>query len=140
MSPTFVCSNLPDEVRDIILAAHQQKYSGISLVFVEDERELEGYFLRKSPYVNRNHPAPHVVVIYIENAAALEQVKHYWKQIPGRKAPVLLMWRTLPEGLDLDAATLPVAGILDLGKQPDVEILLGELIDFWGTIVKLPMV
>ena len=140
MSPTFVFSNLPAHVREKILVVQQQRFPGISLVFATNEEEVERYFLRQEPYCNRNHPAPHVVVMFVTESDELIQSRSFWQQIPDRKPPVLLMWDRKPADACLKSAELPIAGILDLEQQRDLDVLSEELLDFWGTIVKLPLV
>lgn len=140
MSPTFVFSNLPAHVREKILAVQQHRFPGISLVFAKNEEEIEQYFLRQEPYCNRNHPAPHVVVMYVKEPEEIIESRCFWQQIPDRKPPVLLMWEQRPVEASLESSELPIAGVLDLEQQSDLDVLSEELLDFWGTIVKLPMV
>lgn len=140
MSPTFVFTNLSQELKEYVNTIHREQFAGISLIYLESTGDLLQYFNREGPYKNRNHPAPHIVILFQDDKLTLEHAKSFWNQYSFRKPPVLLIGSNLQTSEIAHNPDLPFSGIVELPGIGALKDFMAELVEYWASTVKLPLV
>lgn len=142
MNPILLLSGIPTSLQAEIQSRCNEVIPGVSLLFLRSLDDTSIYLRMEAPYEERDYPAPHFMILYVEASQFDSANLHELKKVPEfSKIPIILLAEGVEKAKLKNAFEWLYASIVQVPTEvQDKADLIVETAQYWSGIVKLPLI